>query len=103
MLDDGRLSLFPNPAQHEVSISIENGYSGEFSLTMTDLAVVYADGKKDEIETNRTKIAADQAFGPVDLKQDNSIKEIEATWRSRAIATSKRDRAYATVQVWGHH
>lgn len=72
-------------------------------VTMTDLAVVYTDGKKDEIETNRTKIAADQAFGPVDLKQDNSIKEIEATWRSRAIATSRRDRAYATVQVWGHH
>jgi hypothetical protein len=72
-------------------------------VTMTNLAVVYADGGKDEIETNRTKIAADAAFGPVDLKKDASIKEIEATWRSRAIATSKRDRAYATVQVWGKH
>lgn len=72
-------------------------------ITMTDLAVVYADGKKDELETNRTKVAADSAFGPVDLKQDASIKQIEATWRSRAFATSKRDRAYATVQVWGHH
>jgi len=72
-------------------------------VTMTNLAVVYNDGAKDEIETNRTKIAADAAFGPVDLKKGATIKEIEATWRSRALATSKRDRAYATVQVWGKH
>ncbi|MEI9898956.1 MAG: hypothetical protein WDN31_01195 [Hyphomicrobium sp.] len=72
-------------------------------ITMTNLAVVYADGAKDEIETNRIKVAADGAFGPVDLKKDATVKEIEATWRSRALATSKRDRAYATVQVWGKH
>ncbi len=72
-------------------------------ITMTNLAVVYADGAKDELEDDRTKVAADQAFGPVDLKKDGSIKEILATWRSRAIATSKRDRAYATVEVWAHH
>ncbi len=72
-------------------------------VTMTNLAVVYNDGAKDELETNRTKIAADAAFGPVDLKKGTMIKEIEATWRSRALATSKRDRAYATVQVWGKH
>jgi hypothetical protein len=72
-------------------------------VTMTNLAVVYSDGTKDEIETNRTKIAADAAFGPADLKKGVTIKEIEATWRSRALATSKRDRAYATVQVWGKH
>ena len=40
-------------------------------ITMTKLAVVYADGAKDEIETNRMKVAADQAFGPVDLKKDD--------------------------------
>jgi len=39
----------------------------------------------------------------VDLKQEAAIKEILATWRSRAFATSKRDRAYATVQVWAKH
>ena len=72
-------------------------------VTMTNLAVVYNDGAKDEIETNRTKIAADAAFGPAELKKGATIKEIEATWRSRALATSKRDRAYATVQVWGKH
>ena len=72
-------------------------------VTMTNLAVVYNDGAKDELETNRTKIAADAAFGPVELKKGTTIKEIEATWRSRALATSKRDRAYATVQVWGKH
>jgi hypothetical protein len=72
-------------------------------VTMTNLAVVYGDGAKDEVETKRTKIEADGAFGPVDLKQGATIKEIEATWRSRALATSKRDRAYATVQVWGKH
>jgi hypothetical protein len=70
---------------------------------MTNLAVVYSDGAKDEVETKRIKIEADAAFGPVDLKQSATIKEIEATWRSRALATSKRDRAYATVQVWGKH
>jgi hypothetical protein len=72
-------------------------------VTMTNLAVVYEDGAKDELEDNRIKIAADAAFGPVDLKKDAVIKEILGVWRSRAIATSKRDRAYATVQVWGHH
>ncbi|MFN3622699.1 MAG: hypothetical protein ACK4TP_01420 [Hyphomicrobium sp.] len=72
-------------------------------ITMTNLAVVYSDGAKDEIETNRIKVEADKAFGPVDIKKGATIKEIEATWRSRALATSKRDRAYATVQVWGKH
>jgi len=72
-------------------------------ITMTKLAVVYEDGAKDDLETNRIKVAADEAFGPVDLKKDAVIKEILATWRSRALATSKRKRAYATVQVWGHH
>jgi hypothetical protein len=72
-------------------------------VTMTNLAVVYSDGEKDQIETNRTKIAADAAFGPVDLKKGATVKEIEATWRSRALATSKRERTYATVQVWGKH
>jgi hypothetical protein len=72
-------------------------------ITMTRLAVVYADGAKDDLEQERTRIEADKAFGPVNLTKDAAIKEIEATWRSRALATSKRDRAYATVQVWGRH
>jgi hypothetical protein len=72
-------------------------------ITMTNLTVVYEDGAKDDIETNRIKVAADKAFGPVDLKKDATIKEILATWRSRALATSKRTRAYATVQVWARH
>jgi hypothetical protein len=69
-------------------------------ITMTNLAVVYADGKKASLETNRRRVAADEGFGPVDLSEDSAIKEIQATWRSRAFATSKRTRAYATVQVW---
>ncbi len=72
-------------------------------VTMTDLTVVYEDGAKDELEKTRTRILADEAFGPVDLKNGAVIKEILGVWRSRAIATSKRTRAYATVQVWGHH
>jgi hypothetical protein len=72
-------------------------------ITMTQLAVVYEDGDKDDLESRRTRIAADEAFGPVDLKKNAVIKEILGVWRSRALATSKRDRAYATVQVWGRH
>ncbi len=72
-------------------------------ITMTRLAVVYEDGAKDELETKRIKVAADEAFGPVALSKDLAIKEILGVWRSRALATSKRDRAYATVQVWGKH
>jgi len=72
-------------------------------ITMTKLAVVYEGGEKDNIETKRIKVSADEAFGPVDLKKDAIIKEIQATWRSRRFATSRRKRAYATVQVWGHH
>lgn len=72
-------------------------------VTMTNLSVVYEDGSTDELNAARTKIAADGAFGPVDLQKKAEIKQVEATWRSRALATSKRDRAYATVQVWGKH
>jgi len=72
-------------------------------ITMTRLSVVYADGDKDKLEEKRIKVAADDAFGPVELDKDAAIKEILATWRSRALATSKRRRAYATVQVWAHH
>jgi hypothetical protein len=72
-------------------------------ITMTKLSVIYADGGKDEIDSVRTKIRADEPYGPVELKKDATIKEIQATWRSRALATSKRDRAYATVQVWAQH
>ena len=72
-------------------------------ITMTRLAVVYADGATDDLESKRIKVAADAAFGPVDLKKEAAIKEILGVWRSRALATSKRDRAYATVQVWGKH
>lgn len=72
-------------------------------ITMTNLAVVYEGGDKDQLEKDRVRIAADEAFGPLELEQDASIKEILATWRSRAFATSKRDRAYATVEVWAHH
>jgi hypothetical protein len=72
-------------------------------ITMTKLAVIYADGGKDEIDSVRTKIKADEPYGPVELKKDATIKEIQATWRSRALATSKRERAYATVQVWAQH
>lgn len=72
-------------------------------VTMTRLTVVYEDGQSDALEDGRTRVAAGGAYGPVDLKQDAAIKEIKAVWRSRAIATSKRKRAYATVQVWAHH
>jgi hypothetical protein len=72
-------------------------------VTMTDLAVVYASGDKDHVKSDRVKIEADKAYGPIDLKNGASIKEIQATWRSRAFATSKKDRAYATIEVWGHH
>jgi len=72
-------------------------------VTMTNLSVVYDDGEKDELEKTRTRITADDNFGPIELKNNATIKEIEATWRSRALATSKSERAYATVQVWGKH
>lgn len=72
-------------------------------VTMTKLAVVYEDGKSASLEKRRTRIAADGTYGPVELDEDAAIKEIKAVWRSRAISTSKRKRAYATVQVWAHH
>lgn len=72
-------------------------------ITLTKLSVVYEDGKTDALEQRRTRVPAGEAFGPVALDEDAAIKEIKAVWRSRAIATSKRKRAYATVQVWAHH
>lgn len=72
-------------------------------VTMTRLTVIYDDGESDSLEKRRTRIAAGEAYGPVELEADATIKEIKAVWRSRAIATSKRKRAYATVQVWAHH
>jgi hypothetical protein len=69
-------------------------------ITMTKLAVVYADGETDDLQTKRIRVAAGKGFGPVELDEDDPIKEIRGTWRSRAFSTSKRKRAYATVQVW---
>jgi hypothetical protein len=69
-------------------------------ITMTNLAVVYADGETDDLQTKRIRVTAGKGFGPVELNEDDPIKEIRGTWRSRAFSTSKRTRAYATVQVW---
>ena len=95
--DQVKIPVGDNAGFKQLRVSVKDR-----DITMTNLAVVYTDGAKDPIETNRIKVEADKAFGPVDIK-GASIKEIEATWRSRALATSKRDRAYATVQVWGKH
>ena len=96
--DQVKIPVGDNQGFKQLRVSVKDR-----DITMTKLAVVYADGAKDDVENDRIKVAADDAFGPVDLKKDGSIKEIQATWRSRVLATSKRDKAYATVEVWGHH
>ena len=96
--DQVKIPVGDNQGFKQLRVSVKDR-----DITMTKLAVVYADGAKDDVENDRIKVAADEAFGPVDLKKDGSIKEIQATWRSRVLATSKRDKAYATVEVWGHH
>ena len=96
--DQVKIPVGDNQGFKQLRVSVKDR-----DITMTKLAVVYADGAKDDVENDRIKVAADDAFGPVDLKKDGSIKEIQATWRSRVLATSKHDKAYATVEVWGHH
>jgi hypothetical protein len=72
-------------------------------ITLRYLTVIYADGEKDEIANRRRRVNADSDFGPLELKKEDVIAEIRGGWRSRAFSTSKRRRAYATVQVWGKH
>jgi hypothetical protein len=96
--DQVKIPVGDNQGFKQIRVSVKDR-----DITMTKLAVVYADGAKEDVENDRIKVAADEAFGPTDLKKDAAIKEIQATWRSRVLATSKRDKAYATVEVWGHH
>lgn len=72
-------------------------------ITLRNLTVVYADGEKDDVATKRRRVKAESDFGPLELKKEDSISEIRGRWRSRTLSTSRRSRAYATVQVWGKH
>jgi hypothetical protein len=72
-------------------------------ITLRYLTVVYADGKKDELAKRKRRVNADSNFGPLELAKEDIITEIRGGWRSRTFSTSKRRRAYATVQVWGKH
>ncbi len=72
-------------------------------ITLKYLTVIYADGEKDELANRRRRVNADSDFGPLELKKEDIIAEIRGGWRSRTFSTSKRRRAYATVQIWGKH
>lgn len=72
-------------------------------ITLKYLTIVYADGEKDDVATKRRRVKAESDFGPLELKKEDAISEIRGGWRSRTFSTSKRSRAYATVQVWGKH
>ena len=72
-------------------------------ITLRYLTVVYADGEKDKLATRRRRVKAESDFGPLELKKEDVIAEIRGGWRSRTFSTSRRRRAYATVQVWGKH
>ena len=72
-------------------------------ITLRYLTVIYVDGEKDELANRRRRVKAESDFGPLELKKEDAIAEIRGRWRSRSLSTSKRRRAYATVQVWGKH
>lgn len=72
-------------------------------ITLTNLTVVYEDDTKENLASKRQRVRANSEFGPLELEKDQAIKEIRGGWRSRAVSTSRRNRPYATVQVWGQH
>ena len=72
-------------------------------ITMTKLAVVYADGAKDESRTTASRSRPTRHSGPWTSRRTARSRRsrrrgARACWRRRS-ATS----AYATVEVWGHH
>ncbi len=69
-------------------------------ITLRGLRVIYGNGAKEEVPLKKIKIAADSAYGPVDLSGGTWIREIQAYYRSRALSKGK---GRATVEVWGQH
>lgn len=71
----------------------------DHDIRMRYLTVVYDDGSKDDVTERRQRVRVGKAAGPFELEKNVAIKEIRGRWWPPE--STRRNRRYATVQIWG--
>jgi hypothetical protein len=61
--------------------------------------VIYADGSSD-LFAERQRVAGGASFGPVELKSELPVKQIEISHRSRIFDSKAEGSGYAFVEFW---
>lgn len=69
------------------------------AITLNHIKVIYADGSSD-VFGDRQRVAQGSSFGPVELKAERAVKEIEISHRSRIFDSAAQGSGYAFVEFW---
>ena len=69
------------------------------AITLNRIKVIYADGSSD-VFAERQRVAGGASFGPVELKSERRVKQIEISHRSRFFDSQAEGSGYAFVEFW---
>src|SRR5262245_6950907 len=69
------------------------------AITLNRIKVIYADGSS-EVFAERQRVAGGTSFGPVELKAELPVKQIEISHRSRFFDSQAEGSGYAFVEFW---
>jgi hypothetical protein len=69
------------------------------AITLNRVKVIYADDSTEEFG-ERQRVAGGSSFGPVDLKSEQPVKQIEISHRSRLFDSQAEGSGYAFVEFW---
>lgn len=101
---------FLRSESNAIQVGRNEGLFGRIRVTVKDralvfdeLRVIYGNGEEEVIPVKAT-IAANQTFGPIDIKHGNRvIKEVRAKYRSAMIDAKAVGRGASVVEVWAQH
>lgn len=71
-------------------------------LILNEVRVVYVNNEE-EVFNPRTKVAANSAFGPINIKGTQAIRQIRATYRSAVLDSKAIGKGASIVEIWGQH
>ena len=69
------------------------------AITLNRIKVIYSDGSSD-VFAERQRVAGGSSFGPVELKSERPVKQIEISHRSRFFDSQAEGSGYAFVEFW---
>jgi hypothetical protein len=69
------------------------------AITLNRVKVIYADDSAEEFG-ERQRVAGGSSFGPVELKSEQPVKQIEISHRSRLFDSQAEGSGYAFVEFW---